>query len=125
VVNSGQVSNNRSIRGTVRSMSSRRRSSPEQIAVARVSGIAVRHSRTEPIDVHTALEEIRAVPAVSPAVLAEAAGVVIGAHHDDQDWSTRIIEAGLLIGAGADLSQLRHWIRVGAERHAIRPLEAR
>jgi hypothetical protein len=96
-----------------------RRPPPDRIAVARVSGIATRHSRTEPIDVHTALEEIRAVPAVSPAVLAEAAGLTLGYHHDAMDWSTRIVEAGLLIGAGADLSQLRRWIREGAERRAI------
>jgi hypothetical protein len=98
---------------------SRRRSSPEQLAVARVSGIAKRHSWAEPIDVHAALEEIRAVPAVSPAVLAEAAGTGIGYYHDAMDWSTRIIEAGLLIAAGADLSQLRHWIGVGRDRRAI------
>jgi hypothetical protein len=62
---------------------------------------------------------------VSPAVLAEAAGTTLGYYHDAQDWGTRIIEAGLMIAAGADLSQLRHWIGVGAERNAIRPLEAR
>jgi hypothetical protein len=58
-------------------------------------------------------------------VLAEAAGTGIGYYHDAMDWSTLVIEAGLLIAAGADLSQLRHWIRVGAERQKIRPLEAR
>jgi hypothetical protein len=65
------------------------------------------------------LEEIKAVPAVSPAVLAEAAGITLGYYHDAMDWSTKIIEAGLLIGAGADLSQLRYWIGVGRDRRAI------
>jgi len=31
----------------------------------------------------------------------------------------------LLIAAGADLTNLRDWIREGAARKAIRPLEAR
>ena len=96
-----------------------RRPPPDRIAVARVFGIAVRHSRTEPIDVEAALAEIRAIPAVSPAVLAEAAGLTLGYHHNAMDWGTRIIEGGLLIAAGADLSQLCRWIRVGAERKAI------
>jgi hypothetical protein len=98
---------------------------PSASPVARVSGIASRHARAEPVNVAAALEEIRAVPAVSPAVLAEAAGTVLGYYHSDMDWSSRIIEAGLLIAAGADLSQLRYWMRLGAERRAIGPLEAR
>jgi hypothetical protein len=98
---------------------SRRRSGLERLAVARVTGIARRHACAQPFDVGAALAEIRAVPAVSPAALAEGAGLVLGFYHSDMDWGTRVIEAGLLIGAGADLSQLRRWIRVGAERKAI------
>jgi hypothetical protein len=100
-----------------------RRPKPEDLAVARVSGIARRRSGTEPIDVEEALAEIRAVPVVSPAVLAEAAGLTLGHHHSSMDWGTRIVEAGLLIAAGTDVSRLRYWIREGAERKAIRPLE--
>jgi hypothetical protein len=88
---------------------------PSASPVARVSGIASRHARAEPVNVAAALEEIRAVPAVSPAVLAEAAGTVLGYYHSDMDWSSRIIEAGLLIAAGADLSQLRYWGRMDAD----------
>jgi hypothetical protein len=96
-----------------------RRPPPDRIAVARVSGIAKRYVNAEPIDVHAAFEEIKAVPAVSPAVLAEAAGITLGYYHDAMDWSTKIIEAGPLIGVGADLSQLRYWIGVGRDRRAI------
>jgi hypothetical protein len=110
------LSNNCSSCGAVQDVS--RRPSPERLAVARVTGIVRRHSGTEPINVHAALEEIRAVPAVSPEVLAEAAGIALGYYHDAQDWSSRIIEGGLLIAAGADLSQLRHWINVGRNRRA-------
>jgi hypothetical protein len=78
-----------------------------------------RHATAEPIDIEAALAEIRAVPAATPAVLAEAAGLTLGFHHTAVDWSTRVIEAGLLIGAGADLSQLRPWIREGTERQAM------
>ena len=74
---------------------------------------------TRHVDVKAALAEIRVVPAVPPAVLAEGAGLALGFYHSEQDWSTRVMEAGLLIAAGADLSQLRHWISVGRDRRAI------
>jgi hypothetical protein len=103
-----------------------RRSRPEDLAAARLSGIARRHAGKGPeFDVEAALAELRAVPAVDPDKLAETAGIALGYHQQDTDFDFHALEAALLIAAGADLTRLRHWMRVGAERRAIRPLEAR
>lgn len=65
------------------------------------------------------------MPAVTPEHMCESAGLMLGYSRNDQDYDTRMVAAALLIAAGADLTRLRYWIREGAARKAIRPLEAR
>jgi hypothetical protein len=84
----------------------------------------LRHAR-EGTDLEAALAELRAVPAATAEHMAESAGLMLGYSRNEQDYATRMVAAALLIAAGADLSRLRFWIREGATRKAIRPLEAR
>jgi hypothetical protein len=69
--------------------------------------------------------ELLAVPAVSPELLAQEAGITLGFYRSEMDFESRAVAAALLITAGADVTRLRHWFQEGAERRAIRPLSAR
>jgi len=101
-------------------MATRRRSKPKDLAVARLSGTAANYANRPELDVDAAVAALRAVPAVTPEHLAETAGVILGAHRSDMDFDQQALKAALLIAAGADLSRLRHWIKVGQQRASRR-----
>jgi hypothetical protein len=54
------------------------------------------------------------VPAVSPAKLAESAGLALGFYRNELTFETHIRAALLLVRAGADLTLIRDWMREGA-----------
>ena len=87
--------------------------------------IARRHARKAELDVDLAVAELLAVPAVSPELLAQEAGITLGFYRSEMDFESRAVAAALLLTAGADVTRLRHWFQEGAERRAIRPLSAR
>jgi hypothetical protein len=87
---------------------------------AQLAGTASRHASRKPLDVATAVAELREIAAGRGDLLAERAGVIFRlprrAHERDGRWPRRALEAALCIAAGADLTRLREWIAVGQER---------
>jgi hypothetical protein len=93
----------------------RRKPDPDRILVARLSGIAIRLARAgAPID--EAVAELRALAGGRGDLLAENAGVMVGAWSARVDSGDHLLAAGLLVLAGADHDQIARWVEVGRER---------
>lgn len=76
-----------------------------QIVVSRVAGTAVRHATKRPFDFSAAVTEVRNIDGVSPAILAEVAGLYLGSLENKpaSSWAHPLV-AQICFDAGADLS---------------------
>jgi hypothetical protein len=93
----------------------RRKPDPDRILCARLSGTATRLARAGgPID--EAVAELRALAAGRGDLLAEQAGIAVGAWSVRAGTADELLAAGLLVLAGADHDQIGRWIEVGRER---------
>jgi hypothetical protein len=93
----------------------RRKPDPDRILCAMLSGDAVRLARAGgPID--EAVAELRALADGRGDLLAEEAGVMVGAWSARVDTGDRLLAAGLLVLAGADHGLMGRWVDVGRER---------
>jgi hypothetical protein len=93
----------------------RRKPDPDRILCARLSGSAIRLARASaPID--EAVAELRALAGGRGDLLAETAGVMVGAWSARVDTGDHLLAAGLLVLAGADHDQIARWVEVGRER---------
>ena len=102
------------------------RAKTDRIIVAEISGIAARHARqqqlTEPAR-ETAIAELASVAPGRGDLLAEHAGIIIGAHEGALDEASALRAAQLCIDAGADVAQIPRWVAEGRRR--ARDAEAR
>ena len=97
----------------------RRKPDPDGIIGAKIAGTASRHASRDPLDVDSALAELREIADDRSDLLAARAGVILGFHDEDARdgrWPRRALQAALCIAAGADLTRLMEWIAVGQER---------
>jgi len=93
---------------------------PDRLLVSKLCGTAERCAR-ERGSIAAAVDKLQQLGGGRPDLLAEAAGVTAGA------WSTRLdtelgttpLAIGLLILAGADLTELPQWFDVGQARASI------
>jgi hypothetical protein len=93
----------------------RRKPDPDRILCARLSGSAVRLARAGgPIG--EAVAELRELAGDRGDLLAETAGVMVGAWSARIDTGDHLLAAGLLVMAGADHDQIARWVEVGRER---------
>ena len=93
----------------------RRKPNPDRIMVARLSGTAIRLARAGgPID--EVVTELRALAGSRGDLLAETAGVMVGAWSARVDTGDHLVAAGLLVLAGADHDRIARWVEVGRER---------
>lgn len=103
------------------SMMTRSRLGPDhdRLLVARLDGIAKRHATwresTEP-EIAAAVAELREVAGDRPDLLAETAGILIGASEGRLDEPRSRAAARLCIAAGADQSLIPGWIEEGRQR---------
>jgi hypothetical protein len=80
-----------------------------------LSGTAIRLARASgPID--QAVAELRELAGGRGDLLAETAGVMVGAWSVRVDTGDHLLGAGLLVLAGADHDQIARWVEVGRER---------
>jgi hypothetical protein len=103
---------------------------PARIAVAQIQGAAKRYARGRAGEDEALAElaEITAGRDDGPALLAEAAGILLGGQHQPEQDSQAEAAAGLCVRAGADVSLIAGWQREGerrAERAALPPFGAR
>jgi hypothetical protein len=92
---------------------------PDRLLVARISGIAKRHaSWREPTEseIAAAVTELREVAGDRPDLLAEEAGILIGASMGDLNEPRSRAAAQFCIAAGADESLIPKWIEEGRRR---------
>jgi hypothetical protein len=91
----------------------------DRLLVARISGIAKRHSRwREPTESEIAVAgaELREVAGDRPDLLAEVAGILLGASEGRVDEPRARAAARLCIAAGADESLIPGWAEEGRRR---------
>lgn len=101
-----------------------RRPAEDRLAVASISGIVSRHAgRTavygdpSPAEIAAAVAELEERGLTRPDLLAEWAGISLGAAEGDVlAGKLRRAEAAILVAAGADQSLIPHWTQVGRER---------
>jgi hypothetical protein len=96
----------------------RRKPDPDGITTAQLAGTVGRYVSRKPLDVEAAVTELREIANGRGDLLAERAGITLGiyARENRDEWQRKALEAALLIAAGADLTRLTEWIRVGQER---------
>lgn len=98
----------------------RRVLSAERAASVHIYTLATRHHWTDPQGEERAktISELRETAAQWPHLLAEHAGIFIGASHhaSELDAKRHLIAAQLLIEAGADLGDVERWIAEGVKR---------
>ena len=93
----------------------RRKPDPDRILCARLSGSAVRLARAGgPIE--QAVAELRALAAGRGDLLAEQAGIMVGAWSARVDTRDHLLAAALLMLAGADHDAIARRVDVGRER---------
>jgi hypothetical protein len=96
---------------------------PDRLLVARLDGVAKRHARwrkpTEP-EIAAAATELREVAGNRADLLAEVAGIVLGASEGRLDEPRARAAAQLCIAAGADESMIAQWIQEGRRRAELR-----
>jgi len=97
---------------------------PDRILVAQLFGTARHHARyQEPTEAETAaaVAELQAITR-RPDLLAEVAGILIGAHAGKLDEARARVAAGFCVAAGADPEDLEWWVATGRERRALADL---
>jgi hypothetical protein len=90
---------------------------------ARLMGVAKRHAPwREPTQDETdaVVPELREIAGDRPDLLAEVAGILLGASEGELDEPRSKAAASFCIGAGADESLIPGWIEEGRRRVAIR-----
>lgn len=101
----------------------RRAPDPDRLLTARLMGVAKRHARwREPTQDETdaAVPELRAIAGDRPDLLAEVAGVLLGASEGELDEPRSKAAASFCIAAGANQNLIPGWIEEGRRRVAIR-----
>ena len=91
---------------------------PDGITTAQLAGTVGRFVSRKPLDVETAVTELREIANGRADLLAERAGITLGfyARENRDEWPHKALAAALLIAARADLTKLMEWIAVGQER---------
>ena len=95
----------------------------DRLLTARLMVVAKRHAPwCEPTQDETdaAVPELRAIAGERPDLLAEVAGILLGASEGELDEPRAKAAASLCIAAGADQSLIPGWIEEGRRRVAIR-----
>lgn len=93
----------------------------DRALLAEITGVAHRLASGRPV---TGAEQQEAAATLSQVargradLLAESAGLAIGAHEGDRDEARYLRAAQLCIDAGADLGALPRWIEEGRRRAA-------
>jgi hypothetical protein len=97
----------------------------DQVLVAQLTGAAERLAKSGG-PIAEAVAELRALAAERGDLLAQAAGVLAGAWTADPSADTghKLLAAGLLVVAGADLHSLDRWVGEGHGTQATRPERA-
>ena len=91
----------------------------DRLLVARLTGVAERHARwREPAAAETAaaVAELRAIAGGRADLLAEVAGILLGASEGELDEPRSRAAAQLLVAAGADEALIPQWIEEGRRR---------
>jgi hypothetical protein len=94
----------------------------DHTVIARLTGTSRRHARRAaltPDQHHAAVTELADIAAGRTDLLAQCAGLTVGAHAGDPDEALYLRAAQLCIDAGADKSQIPHWTRQ-AQGHTAR-----
>jgi len=94
---------------------------PDRILVAQLFGTARHHARyQEPTaeETEAAVAELQAITR-RPDLLAEVAGILIGAHAGKLDEARARVAAGFCVAAGADPQDLEWWVATGKERRTL------
>lgn len=94
------------------------RPDPGRIAVAQLQGAARRYARTGRVTEAGALAELAGITAGldAPALLAEAAGIILGTCRQPEERPAAERAAGLLRKAGADEALIPGWVAEGERR---------
>jgi hypothetical protein len=96
---------------------------PDRLLVVRQDGVAKRHARwrkpTEP-EIAAAPTELREVAGNRADLLAEVAGIVLGASEGRLDEPRARAAAQLCIAVGADENMIPQWIQEGRRRAELR-----
>jgi len=97
---------------------------PDRLLVAQLFGTARHHARyQEPTEAETAaaVAELQEITR-RPDLLAEVAGILIGAHAGKLDETRAKAAAGFCVAAGAGPEDLEWWVATGKERRALADL---
>lgn len=97
----------------------RPRPSGDRLLVARLTGVAKRHAHwREPTSAETvaAVAELRAIADGRAGLLAEVAGILLGASEGELDEPRSRAAAQLLVAAGADEALIPQWTDEGRRR---------
>jgi hypothetical protein len=100
-----------------------RASDADRLLTARLMGVAKRHAPwREPTQDETdaAVPELREIAGDRPDLLAEVAGILLGASEGELDEPRSKAAASFCIAAGADQSLIPGWVEEGRRRIAIR-----
>lgn len=94
------------------------RPDPDRVAVAQLQGAAKRYARTGQVSEADALAELAEIceGLDAPALLAEAAGILLGACRQPEEQPAAEKAAGLLRNAGADEALIPQWAEEGERR---------
>jgi hypothetical protein len=91
----------------------------DRILAARITGTATRHARHRPLteaEHRAAVTELASLAGERADILAQAAGLEAGYHQGHPDEARHLQAAQLCIDAGADITQIPHWTRIGHQR---------
>ena len=91
----------------------------DRLLVARLTGVAQRHARwREPTEAETvaAVADLQAIADGRADLLAEVAGILLGASEDELDEPRARAAAQLLVAAGANEALIPQWMEEGRRR---------
>jgi hypothetical protein len=100
-----------------------RASDSDRLLTARLMGVVKRHAPwREPTqdETNAAVPELREIAGDRPDLIAEVAGILLGASEGQLDEPRSKAAASFCIAAGADESLIPGWIEEGRRRIAIR-----
>ena len=90
----------------------RRKTDPLRILIASMSGTAIRLARAGSA-IDEAAADLRALAGGRGDLLAETAGIMVGAWSARIDTADHLLAAALLVLAGAGHDLIAHWVMVG------------